>query len=114
LEKFSGANSSLTKLKHGEGLYITQEIEGADSYARDFLHHPTKPSDRASVVKVYVKDIQSKKQGVDYTVGTGQDEGTIILHPIMYNDISVKHYYSVRPTPHTARSPAQKALTIRK
>jgi hypothetical protein len=48
------------------------------------------------VLKVYVKDIQRKKRGDDYIVGTGGHEGEVIFSASTYSDISFKRHGSFR------------------
>jgi hypothetical protein len=64
LDEFIGTNTGKSSL--AAGFHISDDLEVAKGYARDHL----RTNQRAVVLKVYVKDIQQKKEGLDYIVGT--------------------------------------------
>lgn len=89
-ESFMGTNTN--NLSMGPGFYITNDLEVAKGYARDHLRN----NQRAVVLKVYVKDIQQKKEGIDYVLGTRGHEGEIVFSTSAYKDMTFKRHGSIR------------------
>lgn len=96
-ENYDNNRQNLTQQVLGEGLYVSSDLGVARGYAKDHFAYPLMTDDVA-VVKVFVKDIDTKLKHGEVEFGQGVSDGIRVIRPAAFRDVRVEPYETLKNT----------------